>query len=252
MLFNIKLADRIIEIKSLYSQVYTICKDYIVPIGEKIMPSATIEINNDDLTKESLIATQANEKLERGQYSFYNPGDLEVLAVQRKICEIMPVYSTFLMHGSAIATNGKAYLITAPSGIGKTTRTRLWMEAYPDSIVINGDKPLIRLVDDKVYVCGTPWCGKEGWNTNLIVPLDAILLLERANDDEMSTINELNLLDVFDEILKQVYIPENKKSLIRTLSLLKSLNGKLRFYRFRSAPTIESVCMAFEAVTEKK
>ena len=37
----------------------------------------------------------------------------------------MPVYDTFLFHGSAIAVDGAAYIFTAKSGTGKSTHARL-------------------------------------------------------------------------------------------------------------------------------
>ena len=88
------------------------------------------------------------------------------------------------MHGVIVATAGQGYMITAPSGVGKTTRGRLWCEHIPGSEIVNGDKPLIQLKDEGTFACGTPWCGKERINSNKIVPLRAILLLDRIGPAE--------------------------------------------------------------------
>ena len=42
---------------------------------------------------------------------------------------------------------------------------------------------------NEVIACGTPWCGKEGWNTNIMVPLRAVFLLERAEEDSIEEIS---------------------------------------------------------------
>lgn len=86
-------------------------------------------------------------------------GDIENEIIQKKIADVMPSFNTFLMHGSVVSLNNQAYMFTAPSGTGKTTRTRLWVDEYPSSIVINGDKPLIKVTEEDIFACGTPWCG---------------------------------------------------------------------------------------------
>ena len=78
------------------------------------------------------------------------------------ICDRMPFYDMFLMHAAVVAVDGVAYIFTAPSGTGKTTHTMLWKKHFGDrAVIVNGDKPLIRLQGGKVYVCSTPWKGKE-------------------------------------------------------------------------------------------
>ena len=153
---------------------------------------------------------------------------------------------TFLMHGSVVALDNQAYMFTAPSGVGKTTRTRLWLDLYPDSIVVNGDKPLIKITSTEAIACGTPWCGKEGWNTNTMVPLRAIFLLERADEGEESSCEEISLGKAFPFLLQQTHRPEDPDLMRKTLSLLKSLEGKVKIYRFRSTPTEDSVRLAYE------
>jgi len=152
----------------------------------------------------------------------------------------------FLMHGAVIAMDDQAYMFTAPSGTGKTTRIRLWQKQYPSSIIVNGDKPLIRISKDKIIACGTPWCGKEGWNTNTMVPLRAIFLLERS--DERNSIEEISLGSAFPALLQQTYRPDESELMRKTLLLLKSLEGKVKIFKFRSTPTVDSICLAYETV----
>lgn len=75
-----------------------------------------------------------------GEYSL---SYLETLAVYRKIVTRLVFSDILLIHGSAIAVDGKAYLFTAPSGTGKSTHTRMWREYFKDrAVMVNDDKPL--------------------------------------------------------------------------------------------------------------
>ena len=243
--FQIKLADRLIEVHSLYETCMNYCKQYVIPLDEYAAPDFTIDIVPRNIRRENDYYQKNNTSEYGDTYLYYNPGYMEYYAIHRKICEFMPHFDTFLMHGSVLSYQGKAYMFTAPSGTGKTTRTRLWLEEFPETFVVNGDKPFIRIMENCVIAYGSPWCGKEGWNTNIGVPLQAIFVLERSDTD--STINKLSLTDVFDELLRQTYIPHNVESMRKTLDLLKKLDGKVDFYNFRSVPSRESVRMAWEA-----
>lgn len=64
------------------------------------------------------------------------------------------------MHGTVVDHNGQAYMFTAPSGTGKTTHAKLWLDNLPDAFIVNGDKPFIIAGDEQPKACGTPWAGK--------------------------------------------------------------------------------------------
>ena len=58
-------------------------------------------------------------------------------------------HEVFIMHASVIEVDGEGYGFLAHSGTGKTTQTRLWLEHFgPRARVINGDKPLVRVIPD--------------------------------------------------------------------------------------------------------
>ncbi len=92
-----------------------------------------------------------------------------------------------MLHASAVAYGGRAYLFSGPSGIGKSTHTRIWKQIFGDEAVIfNDDKPALRFRDGRWYAYGTPWCGKDGINTNLKVPLAGICFLEQGCENSMT------------------------------------------------------------------
>ena len=233
----IELAGTRIEIHSIHDEVYRLCKDYLV---ESEKADFTVEISQSDIDFERQKSIR-EAVLERLQPVIYPDPYLETLAVYRKIAICMLDYDTFLMHGSVVAARGGAYLFTAPSGTGKTTHTKLWLENIPGSYVVNGDKPLIRVRDGYCEVCGTPWSGKEAMNANAIVPLKAVCLLERG---EENSIEELPFLKVYTNLLQQIYRPSEEGAVIKTIELLRRLGESVRIYRLACNMEPEAAIMA--------
>ena len=152
------------------------------------------------------------------------------LALCRKIIDAVLPYSIFLMHGAVIALGNDSYMFTAPSGTGKTTHIKLWLDNLPDSFVVNGDKPLIKITPSEAIACGTPWCGKEQLGTNTMFHLNAIICMERAEDN---SIEEITFPQAYPFLLSQTYIQNDSEKANKTLSLLSQLYGKVRFYKFK-------------------
>ncbi len=182
-----------------------------------------------------VISSQAGieyeKKRKEGGDSEVSEAYLETLAVYRSIAEQMPSHSAFLMHGSAVAVGQEAYLFAAASGVGKTTRTTRWLDQIPGSYVVNGDKPLLKVTPDRVWVCGTPWSGKERLHTNTCVPLKAILLLER---DGESSLRKIPFSEAFVPLLRQTYRTEDPGEMAKTLSLLKELESRVDCYSYHT------------------
>lgn len=90
-------------------------------------------------------------------------------------------FNGIMLHASAVEYNGKAYLFSANSGVGKSTHTQIWQREFGASArVFNDDKPALRYVDGRWYAYGTPWCGKDGININCKVPVAGICFLKQA------------------------------------------------------------------------
>lgn len=92
-----------------------------------------------------------------------------------------------LFHGTAFVWREKAWIITAPSGTGKTTQLRLWEKLYGNEIsLINGDKPVIECrSDETMWVYPSPWNGKENLFGTASGKLGGIIVLEQAGHNEM-------------------------------------------------------------------
>ena len=240
--FQIAISEVKIEIECKHRFVFSVCRDYLSTFE---MPDIIVPYSPGELESRKRVI---NLKPSYAPMSITTDAEpvLENMIVLQKLAERITSYNMFLLHGAVVAKDNNAYIFTANSGIGKTTRAEIWLKVYPDSFIVNGDKPFIKISDSQAFACGTPWCGKEGWNTNTTVPIRAIFLLERADKHEDDSIEEIKLSKAFPALLEHVHRTNKPEIMQKTIQMLKALEGKVKVYRFRSHPTMESIRLAYE------
>lgn len=110
-----------------------------------------------------------------------------------------------VLHGSAIAYKGRGVIFSAPSGTGKSTHTGFWKQCFGEDVIfVNDDKPALRFEQEAVYMYGTPWSGKTDLNTNIRVPLHAVVFVERG---EKNAVRRLALTESIYYLQSQVIQP---------------------------------------------
>lgn len=242
-----RTADLNVEIRCPYGTNFGAFKKYHKEFDD---PDISIQISQEDINNERMYHpdiwnpdVSVNDERVAVTYDY---GCLEPFVALKKISDAVIPFDTFLFHGAVVEKDGCAYMFAAPSGVGKTTRISLWLDCYPDSTIVNGDKPFIRLMKNGIYACGSPWAGKEGWNNNVIVPLRAIFFVERAENNTDNSVTEMSIGKVFPMLLQQVHYPKDPVALRKTIQMMQSMAGKVNFYKFRGAPTKEAVQLAYE------
>ena len=108
---------------------------------------------------------------------------------------------TMLMHASVIRHQGKGYLMTAPSGTGKSTHTRLWYDNIPGCDLMNDDNPVVRIVNEEAIVYGSPWSGKTPCYRNIQAPVGGIVRIQQR---PKNTIRKLSSLEAFSNLLPAI------------------------------------------------
>lgn len=237
---KIKIADIPIEINTLYDSL-----SHSTAYETDEAPAFTISINERDIADErkKSVSECAYEGI---KYPDYSPAELENTAVYRKIAMKLPEYDGIVFHGSAVAVDGKAYLFTAKSGTGKTTHTNLWLKNIEGSYIVNGDKPVLRFINGRIFVCGTPWMGKEGCGCNTIVPLAAICLLNRC---EYNSVFLTSFKNTYHRLIGQCYRPPNGALLAKTIKLLERIGNCVRIYELNCNMEDDAAMVAFEGMT---
>lgn len=185
-MFRVKLAGLKICIENKYKYIENMCAGYII-----------------DGTKEDFIISVSDEEIEPEQTANYDKGYLESLAIYRKIADKISDYDGLLMHGVLMRYDGKGILLCAKSGVGKSTHAMLWQRLFGSKCeIINGDKPLIRIINNKIFAYGTPWAGKEGIHKNTFVQLSDICFLQRSEQNSAERLTG----DVLTPFLSQIYL----------------------------------------------
>ena len=237
-----RFAELNIGVSSVYEDVHRLCRDYLAEDGDSAFDVETVQSDIDFERDRSA----REDEYEGLPVRHFQDGYLETLAVYRKIAERMPYYDTILFHGSCIAVDGTGYLFTAKSGTGKSTHTRLWMQLLGDrAVMINDDKPLIRIKDDGAVIYGTPWDGKHRLSTNTGVPLKALCILERA---ESNSIRRISAFEAYPMLLQQVYRPGDADAMDKTLALIDRLASNVSLWRLGCNMDIEAAKVAYDAM----
>ena len=212
----LEIAGLVIDVKNKYKYFEMMSRDFITS-GKA--PDFTVEVPEDVLKE----AISKNPE--------YSDDYIEALEIYRIICKKMLKYDAMLMHCAAISVDNEAYLFTAVSGTGKTTHISLWKKKFKEKcIVVNGDKPILRLIDGKFYACGTPWRGKENYGENIMVPIKAICILERG---EENSIKKIAPYDAISTIITQTLRTNDMDEMDKMLSLTDKLLEKVPFYRLK-------------------
>ena len=240
--FKIGIAGKIVEINAVFSRLYNICRNYIAE-GDPII---SLGCTMSDFDRAAILYEKTNK--------LPAPCDvyLEEYAMLDKLSNALIDYNILLIHGAAVCYNNAAYLFTGRSGIGKTTHALKWIENKPEAFIINGDKSFIRVFENgqQPLICGSPWNGKENLGTNVMVPLKAIVILSRADNN---CITPISYRDAFTSIYSQIYRPVETNKMRKTLTMLKSLEESIQFFDFE-INNFEEDCfpIAFNALADIK
>ena len=111
--------------------------------------------------------------------------------------------------------------------------------------MVNDDKPLIKVSENGIIVYGTPWDGKHRLSTNISVPLKAVCVLERSEENR---IERVTADSVYDMLVQQVYRPQNPQRLLKTLQLIDVLSENASLYRLGCNMDISAAETAYNAM----
>ena len=97
----------------------------------------------------------------------------------------------------------------------------------------NGANP-----SDALLAYGTPWCGKEGWNTNTCAPLKTLCLLERGEKNEIFPIDAFEHLG---ELMGHFHLPGNGQvDMVKLMKLIDRMVNIVPVYRLRCTNDISA------------
>ena len=241
--FCIQIAGITVEVRTLHAYTAQMCADYLTQAPAEMY----VEMTEQDIERERIKSIR--EALFEGRQPLaYPEAYLESVAVYRKIATLLPERNAAVFHGAVVAVDGAAYTFTACSGTGKTTHMNLWLSHFGSrAIVVNGDKPILKLDGQQAYACGTPWCGKENLNTNVILPLKAICILER---DSTNHIEKIGLRDALPVLMQQIYRPDDAAAMRRTMELVRAFGTTVPLYRLGCNMEEDAAVVAYTGMSQ--
>ncbi len=90
-----------------------------------------------------------------------------------------------LVHASLVRQDGYGYAFVAKSGTGKSTQVSMWLRNLPNCDLMNDDNPIIRIIEGKPYIYGSPWSGKTPCYRRTKAPLGAVTSIVRSKTNQV-------------------------------------------------------------------
>ncbi len=234
--FKIKIADNVLKINAFNESTKRYCKDFLSEEESNYVITMTEEDLKNERTTSETGKVYVNE---------------EISALYRKIAELLVDDNIIVFHGSSFMVDNNGFLITARSGVGKSTHSRnLKALLGNDFVYINDDKPLLKVEENKVTVYGTPWNGKERRGNNISAPLKAVLFLARGETNTYRKV--VNKEEIYVKMISQIYLPKEKAKREKALKVADQILKNINFYEINVTKDIESAKMTYEEIIKNE
>lgn len=240
--FQMEIAGVAFQVMPLHMSTRDYCRAY----WTKREAEVTVCVTEADLVREQELLDL--EAVEEGlkKRKFGGPF-LERSMIQRRVAEALLERDVVMMHGSTVAVDGQAYLFTAACGTGKSTHTRFWREVFgARAVMVNDDKPFLRVCADRVLAYGSPWTGKHGLGENVCVPLKGICILERG---AVNVILSADAEDCMEMLRHQAFTPENPALIEHSLDLVERIAAIVPNWKMKCTKDPEAARVSYAAMS---
>ncbi|WP_347029000.1 hypothetical protein [Intestinibacter bartlettii] len=143
-----------------------------------------------------------------------------------------------ILHSSFIKYNDYAILFSGPSGVGKSTQANLWIK-FKDAEIINGDRSILRYIDNEWQVFGSPYCGSSEIFKNDQAKLKVIVVLEQAKENK---IEEMSVIEKYKFILSQIAVNTwNEEDMKKVTTLIENIINSVLIIKLKCLPNESAV-----------
>jgi len=186
---------------------------------QKSLPACRLSLDGKQVYLH-LLPEQTSEDLSVSSQLLYAIRDCFLYMAQKK--------GFFSIHSVSILKDRKAWLLSAPSGTGKSTHAALWHRLFQTSI-LNGDLNLCRITEQGAFLYGIPWCGTSGIYTTKTYPLQGIIFLEQSAKNQ---VKELDTVDKILSISQRLISPAwTEELLLKNLAFAEQLSTQIDLFK---------------------
>ena len=232
-----KIADIVVDFDTKYDMLKSHAEKYMINSDEK----SEIQITDKKMNDEKIAFYNSDNKdlpvTEGLEYQFTgNVFNKELIN-----------FNGCFLHSSAIVVDGEAYLFSAPCETGKSTHASLWLKYLADKkpFIINDDKPALRIINDEIYVYGTPFSGKHNISENTRAKLKGICFIEQSPDNFIRRIDSRESFILF---LKQTTYMLDNENMEKLLNILDTIITKTPIYQFGCNISEDAVKLSYETM----
>lgn len=160
---------------------------------------------NKDFTK-GCVYGEFLEKIERGIYPFQS---IEMAIYVNWLAK----YDDLILHAAGVSIDGKGMAFVGSSGAGKSTLARAL--AQEEGVRMLGEDQLVlRYLEGKFYIFGTPWHDYREMCSPVGVPLEKIFLLDREVEQ---TLTNRTPFEGITRLMQTAFIPYYRQDKLPTL-----------------------------------
>lgn len=199
-----------------------------------------------DYGEMTVYVTERFFDIDRNGHKLHLQPSLPLSSSIRAACEAGMVQREGLpLHASLVAKDGFGVIFLGPSGMGKSTKARLW-EKYLGADFLIGDRPGLRKTGGKWYAFGMPWDGKDAVYRQTSVPVRALVWLEQAKENRIELMNQVQAMAV---MLKQAMMPVwDDRAMDGAAELMGKLAKELPMYHLQCLPDEGAVRLTYETI----
>jgi len=163
----------------------------------------------------------------------------------RIVPEVLLERNIMTMHGVLLEHRGKGIILTADSGVGKTTHARLWRDTK-NALIINGDRVSLKREAQGWTGYGLPWSGSSGEQLNRSVPVSALVQIVRGQENRAE---RLQGAEAFQVVLGQLLTPAWEPELAaKAVDMAAALTEECPVWRLHCKPEAEAAEVLARAI----
>ncbi len=151
-------------------------------------------------------------------------------------------FDGFMLHASAVEYKNECYLFSAPSGIGKSTHTKMWLDVFKGAEIVNDDKPAVRKIDGKYLAFGTPFSGKHDLSKNAGCQIKGVCFIDRGENQIKKITPQQAITPLFNQTIR----PKEQDKMDCLCEIVNDFLENVPCYAMHCDVSEEAVKMAYE------